>query len=303
MLDAVLPSGSDANQHALIKATKGDMETALFAIGNYLGGNEFLQNHSTSWFSFSGTFSETLNIEDASPACIYHTVVLPYLVPQSMAYKSKIDSEAYSEELEKYEDQCLRLLQKKLLSRILNPKAKEVRVILLEYLLSGNGGELRVEFLVKLGRLLKAFGVKVIADEVLTGGRVGPTMTMTQSLPKEWKENVEYVTMGKWTGCGLVLKRAPSKPVPVQEQLRGYSTKQECGEVFQLWQLVAKKIDNGDIQKRQNDVVMKLLNSRHGNPLQKQQHTHRVHLGERPGVVQQVHKTSESTISQKPIVA
>ena len=260
-LDICLSSGTFANHHAALKECDGDLEAALFGIGSYLGGLDYFQETSTAGFSSSNTFSVPKLVENATPHQIKRTAVLPHTLPNS--------ADIVSKELEKFEDRCLRLLQKRLLRHILDPRLKRIRVILMEYILSGNGAELRETFLIKLAHLLKAFDVVVIADEVMTGGRAGPCMTMTESLPAVWKECVSHITMGKWMGCGVVLRKTPKNVDKSAKEVRGLSTKLSLGPPHQAWKAVQKKIENGDLMKRQQEVInsLNLNNKTHGNPL------------------------------------
>ena len=260
-LDICVTSGTFANNHAVMKQCGGELTSVLFGVGGYLGGLEFFQGFSTAACSNGNTFSELRLVDNATPQLIKQTVALPYLVPNC--------AEIQADELEKYESCCLRLLQKKLLQHMLDPGLKRVRVVLMECILSGNGGELREEFLVKLACLLKALDVVVIADEIMTGGRAGPGMTITGSLPTVWKERVVCITMGKWMGCGLLLRKATKNKDGLVKGRRGLSTEQELGPPHEAWKSVQKKIDNGGLKKRQQEVMdcFHLNNKTHGNPL------------------------------------
>ena len=99
-------------------------------------------------------------------------------------------------EWEDYETKCYEYLCRTLFVAQIN--GKPYKVLMLEYVLGGCGAELRPEFLERLAGPLKQFHIAVIADEVLTGARVGPTMTMTTSQPTAFKECVEVITMGKF---------------------------------------------------------------------------------------------------------
>lgn len=241
-----LSSGTNANQDAMLLATDNELGEALFAQGSYLGGNVYLQKMSTTMYSAAAELSVPKFPENATPKCIMQTVVLPHFT-DCRAFSRKARNE--------HEDLCLRQLHMILVMAKLAGKPK--RALLLELMLGGNGGQLSNRFLVKLGVLLKRFEVKVVVDEVLTGGRVGPGMTMTQNTPAEFLDCVEYITMGKFMHCALILKKRPKRPTR-QDPLRGTSTAQSMAEPAALWNKVAEMIEAGVIPERRAQVLRKM---------------------------------------------
>lgn len=161
---ACLSAGTFANEVAILDACDYDLTSCLIAQGSYVGGNERLQELSTSAYEVTSSLAFPLYSVNASPRCIRQSAVLPYWISKAAEYSLS--------DREEHEDKCLRHLHYVLLDA--KARGKPFRAILVEYVLSGNGGELSTRFLVKLGRLLNAFDIIVIADEVLTGGRVGP---------------------------------------------------------------------------------------------------------------------------------
>ena len=157
---------------------------------------------------------------EANLQCQEQTVPLPYNIPGDWLPDARLCN---------YKRYCLDHLHETLLFAFFS--GKPYKAILLEYILGGNGAELLIEFLTSLSYLLKLFGVVVVADEVLTGGRVGPGIAMTTSMPSEFKKSVEFITLGKFMGCGLVLQRKQPKPVDIGLSLRGFSTSADCGFV------------------------------------------------------------------------
>ncbi len=218
--------------------------SCVFALGSYVGGDEYLQEVSTSMYDPSSCLSVPKYPENASPRCFKQTIPLPYHVTGAMP----------EGDLLALESKCLRAFHKKLSIRML--LGKPVRALLLELILGGNGCTLSDRFLANLGRLCLSFHVAIIVDEVLTGARsLGPKMVLTTSKPNEFTDAVKYITMGKFIGCALVLKKTPKKPVPVEEKLRGTSTVEDCGLAYMLWEHIAKVKKGGAILQRQKEVL------------------------------------------------
>lgn len=247
-IDKLVASGSDANEYAIDRLTEKDLSTLLIGMGSYVGGTETLQPYSSSGFSSHGQliFPKPPDYSGfISNVCKRQTIALPYYVPH-------IDMD--TDDLLLLEQMCLRALHRKLL--IAQLSGKPFRVMLIEYILGGNGGELSEHFLISLGRLLEKFKIDVIADEVLTAGRVGPsTMTMTTGLPSSFSNLVKFITIGKFTGCGIVLKRAPRKPLELIENSRGTTTHFPIGNACMYWTTAVAHVNAGGITSRRNNVL------------------------------------------------
>ena len=163
-----------------------------------------------------------------------------------------VDCRAFTlEERRNHETKCLRALHKKLI--VAKLKGKPYRVLLIEYILGGTGGELSKHFLECLAPLLAMFEIVMIADEVLTGGHVGPTMAMTNTMPSLFLERVEFITMGKFLQCGLVLQKIPKKPT--HRELRGSSTHYDFGKACMLWSMVSERQKTGVITERRKQAL------------------------------------------------
>lgn len=245
-LYSVQMCGTDANAVAISLVTNYDYSRCLFGIGSYIGGDECHQNLSSSGYQGRIGLALPKEFEEASPQCKLQTIPLPYHVP------SKLYS---TDSLRVYENRCLVHLHQRLFYAELT--GAPIKAILLEYVLGGNGGELTLEFLKKLGRLLKYFNVSVIADEILTGGRTGKSVVLTSEMPPEFVERIECITMGKFVGCGLVLCREERECS--LEVLRGFSTQADCALPSKLWTEVVQRIKNGMIEERRAKVL-KLMN-------------------------------------------
>lgn len=243
-LKEIMACGSSANERALLLASNFCMEQCLFGLGCYLGGTDKLQNLSTSGYSTNHTLCLPKTVQEASEEAKSRTVPLPYF----------INSAGHNDDDHQHaEDSCLAALHKKLL--VAKLKGTPYRVLILEYMLGGNGGELSSQFLSRLGPLLKHFDVVVIADEVLTAGRVGPTMLMTSSMPRQFTERVKYITVGKFMNLAVLLEQIPTTPVSIAEELRGTSTHIECGEACGLWCEITNRVKNGVIDVRRQQVL------------------------------------------------
>lgn len=221
-----------------------DPQCCLFALGCYAGGDSYMTDMSTSMYDVTSQLALPREPVNASKRCLTQVVALPYWIPGSKHHTDQARLE--------YEDTCLRQLHTVLLHAKLAGKA--IRALLLEYILSGNGGELSERFLLNLARLLKAYDVVVIADEVMTGGRVGPHMTMTTSMPAKFRERVHYITIGKFMKAAIVLKKSPPKPQQ-EEPKRGTSTWHEAGLASYIFALVQKRMKERVFQKRQQYVL------------------------------------------------
>lgn len=246
-LHTVLSAGTYVNMSALEEASDYNMKECLFALGSYCGGSGYLQEMSTSMYDASNELSIPRYFDTATPRCRWQTAPMPYYVP---------NPQFTEEEENDLEEKCLRSLHKKLLIGKLT--GKPFRALLMEYILGGNGGMLSPRYLKKLGTLCKQMDVVIVADEVLTGGRVGPGMVMTTSMPPEFLECVKFITVGKFLGCAVILKQIPKKPTRAGEKLRGTSTSQHVGSALRRWERCHERQEAGDVEKRRSQVVRKL---------------------------------------------
>ena len=237
-------SGTAANEVAVELSTNYEYKRCLLAMGSYSGGVGKMLELTSTKCATCGLLSIPADPEDTGTSCQFQTVPMPYWVVSS-EYPAKMRKEV--------EDKCLLQINKRLLLAKL--AGEPFKAFFLELLLAGNGGELSNTFLKKLGILLHKYNIKVIVDEVLTGGRVGPDMTMTTKTPQEFQKVVHFITMGKITGCGLILEKAPLKPREREEGVRGISTILECGEAWQYWTEVVDRIRKGKPAQRRRETI------------------------------------------------
>lgn len=237
-------SGTSSNETAVGEATNYDLSRCLYAMGSYAGGSGTMQKMSSSAHALSDGLS--LPMDPAHPDCSdrarIQTVAFPYWV-ECLQYTA--------EERKKLETQCLHAIHKRILICLM--VGEPFKAILLELMLCGNGGELSNCFLEKLASLAGKYGITIIVDEVMTGGRVGPKITMTSSTPDSFRNRVGFITMGKVFNCGVVLKKVPKKPI--QEKFRGNSTHLDAGEASMKWSLIEDRLKNGVHQQRREEVL------------------------------------------------
>lgn len=243
------PNGTSANHDAMIHACgiQNGLGRCMIGMGSYCGGEwSGLHKYSSSVYSHSMDISLV-----AAPSSIElpetreQTIALPYTVKEGRLLPDDRVQSAL-------EDACLRALNKKLV--VAWAKGKPYKALLLEILLSGCGGRLRDIFLIKLASLATHFRLRVIVDECLTGGRVGPRdIVLTKTTPPEFQKCVAYITMGKFLNCGLILIRNDINRWEEAENMspRGYSTNIDSAEaLYKLRQVHSLLQDNASTERR-----------------------------------------------------
>jgi len=228
---SALPSGSLANKNAVDEALSiYDNRSVQFATacGSYVSGNSSLfQAYATSTFDERKCLSMISEPGKVTDLAKEKTLPFPYTIPNQ--------SSNYNDDIQQLENDCLIELQARF---VMNINANiPIKVILIELLLGGCGGILRYTFLKKLGSLAKAFGIMFVVDEVFTGGRTG-SFLLSQETPPEFLSRIESVTIGKWLGVGIVLRRCnPDFGKSVSSATRGEST------IIDLWN-ARKELDH-----------------------------------------------------------
>ena len=104
--------------------------------------------------------------------------------------------------LRKYENECLEHLH--ILCLYNKVMKNKVTCILMEITLASNGSTVSDHALTILGELAHLHDFGIVVDEIMTGGRT-KTMLSTMEKPKIFQKSVEFITMGKWLKCGMVL--------------------------------------------------------------------------------------------------
>ena len=106
--------------------------------------------------------------------------------------------------------------------------------------LASNGATLRNCALTILGQLAHWHDFGIVVDEIMTGGQT-TKMLLTLENPEIFQQSVEFVTMGKWLKCGMVLASKQQQTILrdlLARQLpHGASTGIDGNEVYTLFQL------------------------------------------------------------------
>lgn len=190
----VLASGSQANNWSIDDATNGNASLCLFAAGSYVAGDATsLQQYSTSKFVLTADLCHITPPEEAStPACRENTIPLPYHIPGALT----------PDQLQVYEDECLQKVHIQLCwAKMRN---KSYKALFLELILAGNGATLSNRALISIGKLAGYHQLRVIVDEIMTGGRTG-SMIYLLTKPPSFQAVVTHITFGKWSRMGIVL--------------------------------------------------------------------------------------------------
>lgn len=251
---AIVADGTTANDKAIGLTTGGCYSRTLFAMGSYAGGTYPLQTYSTSKSLANNQLALVAHPDACDDGAKTNTVAFPYHIPNDA-----LDDEV----LQELENKCLQALDERLMTSALMGNA--IKALLMEYILAGSGGELTERFLVKLSRVLKRFNVVIIADEVMTGGRVGPTFARTSILPNEFQERVAFITLGKSIGCGIVLEKTVG--VLAENKGRGNSTTIEEGEAYHKIRAIYNRIKDNWITIKRDKILstLKLTGTKNTN--------------------------------------
>jgi hypothetical protein len=225
----IVNSGSDANLWAINEATKGSgVASCLIACGSYLAGDSsYLEQVSSSGFDpgkgICFIADPNATIETAGRE---HTIGLPYHLPGEMS----------PEQLSDLEKECFQELHMRCaLGRM---EERPYKAITLELILAGTGATLSDLALEKLAGLAKLHNLSIIVDEIMTAGRSSTTsMLLTSSKPPVFQDAVSYVTMGKWTNAGLVL-RNNNLPMSDKTQSRGVTIPAAAKVTEAIWPVV-----------------------------------------------------------------
>ena len=225
--------GTDANAKAMDEVTNGDRRRCLIGLGSYVGGDGGpMQFLSTSGFHLSNPTLCYPTPPNKSEDCARdQTIPLPYYVDSNLNNKA---------DLTDLENKCLDVIQ----LRIVGAKFSGTPFLglLMETMLSGCGGELSHNFYKKLAAILKKNNIKVIMDEIMTGGRIGPGFASSLALPAEFISQIRFITMGKFFDCGLLLEAVTNQPTIHRVPIQGFSTTLDTGIAKAVWTQVSKKI-------------------------------------------------------------
>lgn len=257
VLTKALSCGSDANAFAVLEATTGDTSRIGIAAGSYVAGdNGSLQVWSSSAFDVKSALAIVKLPKEVAPFTEELTFALPYRIPCRLC-------DLYQRDTKAYEDYCLTALHARLLfARLM---AWPFNSILMELILGGNGCALSERALCKLAKILKHHKMSCVVDECLTGGRCGPGMLLTQSMPLEFQQQVTHITLAKWPGIGMVLATSAMKRDTTTVSTRRQSTKTDCNDATKMWLSVEKGLSK--IPGRRQTVVKALRLGDEGDSL------------------------------------
>ena len=237
-------NGSDANLYAVTSLTQGNTSGCLVACGSYVSGDSGpLQSWSTSAFEIGSGPSGIISPKDQriTPFTLKHTIPLPYYIKGTMS----------DDDRHKYENECLEHLH--VLCLYNKVMKNQVTCILMEITLASNGSTISDRALTILGHLAHLHGFGIVLDEIMTGGRT-KTMLSTMEKPKIFQKSVEFITMGKWLKCGMVLGSKRQQNIRhklLSNQLpRGASTGINGNEAYTIFTEVVKNLENVAARRR-----------------------------------------------------
>ena len=237
-------NGSDANLYAVTSQTQENTSGCLVACGSYVSGDSGpLQSWSTSAFDIGSGPSGIISPEDQriTPFTLEHTIALPYFIEGTMC----------DDDRRKYENECLEHLH--IMCLYNKVMKKKVTCILMEITLASNGSTVSDRALTILGHLACLHDFGIVVDEIMTGGRT-KTMLSTMEKPKIFQKSVQFITMGKWLKCGMVLGSKRQQNIRnklLSEQLpRGASTGINGNEAYTIYSEVVNNLENVDARRR-----------------------------------------------------
>ena len=115
----------------------------------------------------------------------------------------------------------------------------------MEITLASNGSTVRDRALTILGHLAHLHDFGIVVDEIMTGGHT-KTMLSTMEKPKIFQKSVEFITMGKWLKCGMVLGSKRQQTIRnklLSKQLpRGASTGIHGNEAYTIFSEVVNNL-------------------------------------------------------------
>ena len=237
-------NGSMANMTALFEACDGNCEKCLCAYGCYVVGGTLgnLFGH-TAVNIQQNPRTILCSIGDCELGCIEGSAVLPYYISD---YAGR----------DRHEMDCLEHLHRKLIASAIS--GMQYRALLIELVLVCNGGILLDEVLINLAKLMKYHNISIVVDEIMTAGRCGRFL-LTTGKPKEFQNQVSHITIGKWVGCGVILRNSDfCKKKIARGQERGYTSSYPESRVFECikqYAVVSKSVSVESVCSR---VVTKL---------------------------------------------
>ena len=119
----------------------------------------------------------------------------------------------------------------------------------MEITLASNGSTVSDRALTILGHLAHVHDFGIVVDEIMTGGHT-KAMLSTMEKPKIFQKSVQFITMGKWLKCGMVLGSKRQQTIRnklLSQQLpRGASTGINGNEAYTIYSEVVNNLENVD---------------------------------------------------------
>ena len=151
------------------------------------------------------------------------------------------------DDLRKYENECLEHLH--ILCLYNKVMKNKITCIVMEITLASNGSTVSDHALTILGELAHLHKFGIVVDEIMTGGHT-KTMLSTMEKPKVFQKSVEFITMGKWLKCGMVLGSKQQQTIRsnlLSKQLPcGASTRINGNEAYTIFSEVVNNLENVD---------------------------------------------------------
>ena len=237
-------NSSDANLYAVTSLMQGNTSGCLIACGSYMSGDSGpLQSWSTSAFKIGSGPASNIGLEypKLSSFTLQHTISLPYSIKGAMS----------DDDLHLYKDKCFIHLH--ILCLYNKFMKNKVTCTLMEITLVSNGATLSDRALTILGELDGLHNLGIVVDEIMTSGRT-KKMLSTMEIPKMFQQAVEFITMGKWLKCRMVLASKQQQTILLDllsRQLpRGASTGIDGNEAYTLFSEVVNHLENVDARRK-----------------------------------------------------
>ena len=233
-------NGLDANLYAVTSLTKGNTFGCLIACCSYISGDRGpLQSWSTSEFEIGSGPAGIIHLGDPklSLFTLENPITLPYSIQGTMS----------DDDLEQYENECLEHLHIRCLYS--KEMKNKITAIILEIILASNRATLSNHALTILGYLAHLHDFGLVVDEIMTSGRT-KKMLLTLEKHKIFQQAVEFITMGKWSKCGMVLASKQQQTM-LQDLLarqlpHGASTGIDGKEAYNIFSEVVNYLHNID---------------------------------------------------------
>ena len=204
--DTITLNGTEANCYAITMASDMRCDKSMFPCGTYIAAHAGpLKNKSVvRWNPRNGQATLLSATDETHQSHREDVVALPYIINIS-----ERNSPFFRDEYDQYEKQCLDDLETRVILSRVTPNRAAFQILFIELLTIQHGATLSEEALRRIGQIAIKYSIKIVVDEIMTAGRIGPRMLAVLDAPREFLQQVHYVTIGIWTERqnGLVLAR------------------------------------------------------------------------------------------------